>query len=130
VIRLSEALGQLGIYPTVDPLTSRSRLLESSALGREHLEIANRVRQALARLAPGALDGDALAVSRARKLQRFFAQPFFCAEPYTRRPGVTVSVSDALCGCREILDGLHDDLPEEAFYFTGGIGEIRTRAAR
>ncbi len=130
VIRLSEALGRLGIYPTVDPLTSRSRLLESSALGREHLEIAERVRQSLALLVPGAPEGDTLAVARARKLQRFFAQPFFCAEPYTRRPGVTVSVSDALRGCREILDGIHDDVPEQAFYFTGGIADVLSAAGQ
>jgi len=130
VIRLSEALGQLEIYPAVDPLTSRSRLLESSALGREHLEIAERVHQALALLAPGAPEGDPLTISRARKLQRFFAQPFFCAEPYTRRPGVTVSVSDSLRGCREILDGIHDAVPEEAFYFTGGIAEVLAQAQR
>jgi F-type H+/Na+-transporting ATPase subunit beta len=59
--------------------------------------------------------------ARASKLSRFFAQPLFCAEPYTRRPGVTVSVTDALRGCREILDGVHDGVPEQAFYFTGGI---------
>jgi RNA polymerase sigma factor (sigma-70 family) len=124
VIRLSTALAQLGIYPTVDPLTSRSRLLESGAVGHEHVEIAERAKQALALLAPGAPEADARAVARARKLQRFFAQPFYCAEPYTRRPGVTVSVTDALRGCREILDGAHDDVPEEAFYFTGGIAEV------
>lgn len=130
VIGLSEALGQLGIYPTIDPLTSRSRLLESCALGREHLEISERVHQVLALLAPGAPEGDPLTVSRARKLQRFFAQPFFCAEPYTRRPGVTVSVSDSLRGCREILDGIHDAVPEDAFYFTGGIAEVVAQAQR
>lgn len=66
---------------------------------------------------------------RARKLWLFFAQPFFVAEAYTRRPGVFVSRVEALRGCREILDGLHDDLPDEAFYFTGGIDEVRARAA-
>ena len=66
---------------------------------------------------------------RARKLWLFFAQPFFVAEPYTRRPGVFVSRAEALRGCREILDGLHDDLPDEAFYFTGGIDEVRAHAA-
>ena len=131
VIRLSEALGQLGIYPAVDPLTSRSRLLESSTLGREHLEVADRVRESLARFAPGAPPHEnPLAVGHARKLWRFFAQPFFCAEPYTRRPGVTVSVTDALRGCREILDGVHDDVPEEAFYFTGGITDVLSAAAK
>jgi RNA polymerase sigma factor (sigma-70 family) len=129
VIRLSTALGDLRIYPAVDPLTSRSRLLESdSPAGREHVEIAARVRQALGALAPDAPETDALTMARARKLQRFFAQPFYCAEPYTRRPGVTVSVTDALRGCREILDGVHDDVPEDAFYFTGGIDEVLSRA--
>jgi RNA polymerase sigma factor (sigma-70 family) len=130
VIRLSQALGQLGIYPAVDPLTSRSRLLEAAAVGREHVEIAERARQALALLTPGAPEADAVAIARARKLQRFFAQPFYCAEPYTRRPGVTVSVSDALRGCREILDGVHDDVPEQAFYFTGSIAQVLSHAAR
>lgn len=129
VIRLSTALGQLGIYPTVDPLTSRSRMLQSSALGHEHVQIADRVRHALALLASGA-EADPLTIARARKLQRFFAQPFFCAEPYTGRPGVTVSVGDALQGCREILDGDHDDVPEHAFYFTGGMVEVRSRSPR
>jgi RNA polymerase sigma factor (sigma-70 family) len=124
VIRLSETLGRLGVYPTVDPLTSRSRLLESSAFGHEHREIAERVRQSLALLAPDAPPADVRLVARARKLQRFFAQPFFCAEPYTGRPGVTVSMTDALRGCREILDGVHDHVPEQAFYFTGGIAEV------
>jgi RNA polymerase sigma factor (sigma-70 family) len=128
VIRLSEALGRLGIYPTVDTLTSRSRLFESSVLGHEHIEIAERVRQSLALLASGGHDAESPAVTRARKLQRFFAQPFFCAEPYTGRPGVTVSLADALHGCREILDGVHDDVPDEAFYFTGGIADVLTAA--
>jgi F-type H+-transporting ATPase subunit beta len=129
VIRLSTALGELGIYPTIDPLTSRSRLLESPVLGREHVEIADRVRHALTVLASGAR-ADPRTIQRARKLQRFFAQPFFCAEPYTGRPGVTVSVGDALRGCREILDGDHDDIPESAFYFTGGMIEVRSRSPR
>ena len=124
IIRLSEAVGRLGIYPCVDPLTSCSRLLESSAVGREHVEIADRVRQALRLLGPEVAAADAVKVARARKLQQFFGQPFFCAEPYTQRPGVTVSVTDALQGCREILDGVHDDLPEQAFYFTGGIADV------
>lgn len=129
VIRLSETLGRLGIYPCVDPLTSRSSLLESSAVGREHTQIARRVREQLALLAPGAPAAEAVAMARARKLRRFFAQPFFCAEPYTGRPGLTVSVTDALRGCREILDGMHDAVPEHAFYFTGGIADVLAAAA-
>ena len=65
---------------------------------------------------------------RARKLQSFFSQPFYVAEPYTKRPGSYVSRADALRGCREILDGVHDDLPADAFYFTGSIEEIRRAA--
>jgi RNA polymerase sigma factor (sigma-70 family) len=129
VIRLSTALGEQGIYPAVDPLTSRSRLLESAAVGREHVAIAERAWQALALLAPGALAADPVALDRARKLQRFFSQPFYCAEPYTRRPGVTVPPGDALRGCREILDGVHDDVPGDAFYFTGGIAEVLSATA-
>jgi F0F1-type ATP synthase beta subunit len=123
VIRLSQALGMVGIYPTVDPLTSRSRLLESGGVGDEHARVAARVRRALALLEPGAPPAEPLATARARKLQRFFAQPFFCAEPYTHRPGVSVSLSDALAGCREILDGVHDAMPEAAFYFSGSIAD-------
>lgn len=101
----------------------------------EHAAIAGRVRDLLViaaadgrpRVPPsGAQD---LVKRRARKLWLFFAQPFFVAEPYTRRPGVFVSRADALRGCREILDGVHDDLPDEAFYFTGGMAEVRARAA-
>ena len=96
----------------------------SSALGQEHVEIAARARASLALLEPGAPPEDPLALARARKLQRFFAQPFFCAEPYTRRPGVSVRVTDAVRGCREILDGVHDDVPEQAFYFTGSMADV------
>ena len=129
VVRMSTAVAERGIYPPVDPLTSRSRLIESGAVGDEHASIAERVRQALALLEPGGPEPDPLVATRARKLRRFFAQPFFCAEPYTRRPGVTVSLADALRGCREILDGIHDDVPEQAFYFTGTIADVRRAAS-
>jgi RNA polymerase sigma factor (sigma-70 family) len=122
VIRLSKDLAQLGIYPTVDPLASRSRLLDTGLVDPEHAEIAARVRRALAATAAEDLK------PRARKIQRFFAQPFYVAEPYTHRPGVTVSRAEALQVCRETLDGLHDRLPEDAFYFTGGMDEIRAKA--
>ena len=121
VIRLSKDLAQIGIYPTVDPLVSRSRLLDMGLVDREHAEIAARVRQALS-----ATEGELLK-HRARKIQRFFAQPFYVAEPYTHRSGVTVSRAEALQICREILDGVHDRLPEAAFYFTGGMDEIRAK---
>ena len=129
VIRLSKDLAQLGIYPTVDPLASRSRLLDMGLVDPEHAETAARVRQALAATAaetPASPEGERLK-QRARKVQRFFAQPFYVAEPYTHRPGLTVSRAEALQICRETLDGVHDRLPEAAFYFTGGMDEIRAK---
>jgi RNA polymerase sigma factor (sigma-70 family) len=122
VIRLSRDLAQIGIYPTIDPLASRSRLLDADLVGREHAEIAARVRQA------ATADAEELK-QRARKIQRFFAQPFYVAEAYTHRPGVTVGLAESLQTCRDILDGVHDRLPEQAFYFTGGMDQIRAKAS-
>jgi RNA polymerase sigma factor (sigma-70 family) len=136
VIRLSKGLAKLGIYPTIDALVSRSRLLDEKVVGPEHAEVAARARAALGLLADqdGASSQPArepnLEVRRARKLLRFFAQPFYVAEAYTNRPGSTVSRAEAVRGCREILDGLYDDLPEDAFYFVGGIDEVRAQAGR
>jgi len=130
VIRLSRDLAQIGIYPPIDPLASRSRLLDAGLVEREHAETAARVRQSLpAASADTAASPEAEALrQRARKIQRFFAQPFYVAEPYTQRPGVTVGRTEALRICREILDGAHDGLLEQAFYFTGGTSEIRAKA--
>jgi RNA polymerase sigma factor (sigma-70 family) len=127
VIHLSRHMADRKIYPCVDPRTCRSRLLESKAVGDDHAVLAERVKQALMLLLAPALaeTADQIILQRARKLANFFAQPFFCAEPWTKRPGSHVSLKDALQGCREILDGVHDDLPVEAFYFTGSIEEIR-----
>lgn len=135
IVRLSRKLAQLGIYPTVDAIVSSSRPLAAGLIDPEHALIAGRVRDLLvAAAADGGLrvppaGAPDLVKRRARKLWLFFAQPFFVAEPYTRRPGLFVSRADALHGCREILDGLHDDLPDEAFYFTGGMDDVRARAA-
>jgi len=132
VIRLSVALAARGIYPTVDPLASRSRLLESECLDREHRELAARIRAALrALLAPEADQPapEARVLERAEKLLRFFAQPFYVAEPYTKRPGVTVGLAESLRVCREILDGVHDRVPTKAFYFTGGLDAVLASAA-
>jgi F0F1-type ATP synthase beta subunit len=132
VVRLSAALAGRGIYPTVDPLTSRSRLLEAAGVDRAHVELAERIRAALgALLAPEgrAPAVDTLTLERAEKLLRFFAQPFYVAEPYTKRPGVTVGLAESLRACREILDGVHDAVPTQAFYFTGGLDAVLTRAA-
>ena len=136
VIRLSRELGRLGIYPTIDAVVSRSRLLEAGTLSQEHAAAAARIREALM-VAPAAVTGSSglpteaeLRAQRSRKLQRFFAQPFFVAEPYTRRPGVAVGLGEALRGCREILDGIHDAVPEHAFQFTGGIADVLAAAER
>jgi RNA polymerase sigma factor (sigma-70 family) len=119
-------------YPGVDLRTTRARLLDESRIDAADVEIARRAREAvlLSRAAQDHPDGvgDAVLVERGKKLQAFFSQPFYVAEPYTKRPGSYVSRADALRGCREILDGVHDDLPAEAFYFTGGIDEIRSAA--
>jgi RNA polymerase sigma factor (sigma-70 family) len=116
-------------YPGVDLLTARSRLLDDGLLGAEELDIARRARAAIALgravQEDPRMEADPLELERARKLQAFFSQPFFVAEPYTKRPGSHVSRADALRGCREILDGWHDDLPAEALYFAGSIEEIR-----
>lgn len=136
VICLSKELARLRIYPTIDPVVSRSRLLDEQLVDRDHAEVAARSREALALLATpesepsGSSAEPDVRVRRARKLLRFFAQPFFVAEPYTQVPGARVSREEAVRTCRDILDGLHDSVPEEAFYFVGGIDEVRARAAR
>jgi RNA polymerase sigma factor (sigma-70 family) len=128
VIHLARDRIKSKIYPGVDVLTSRSRLLETSGTSPEHAAIAGRVRQALTALwaSGGFANADTCDVTRARarKLQNFFGQPFFVAEPYTKRPGSYVKLSDALEGCRAILDGEHDDLPVAAFHFEGSVAEI------
>lgn len=133
VIHLSTALAQLGIYPPVDPLSSRSRLLDERLVEREHLEVAARAREALALLDrpphQSRPESAERMRERARKLQRFFTQPFFVAEPYTRRPGLQVSRAEALRGCRAILDGEVDAVPEKAFYFTGTLDDVFKTAA-
>ncbi|HEU5190877.1 MAG TPA: sigma-70 family RNA polymerase sigma factor [Methylomirabilota bacterium] len=130
MIRLSEAVAKIGIYPPVDPLASRSRVLETAAVSPAHMDLARRARQALAlATAPEGAPEHELARQRARKLLRFFAQPFFVAEPYTKRPGSHVPLAEALRGCRAILDGECDDLPAQAFYFTGTLDDVRRAAA-
>jgi RNA polymerase sigma factor (sigma-70 family) len=117
-------------YPGIDVRTTHSKLLDENRLPADLVAIARETRDAIA-LRRAAMDHpevaspDPVLMERAKKLQAFFSQPFFVAEPYTKRPGSYVSRADALRGCREILDGLHDDLPADAFYFTGSIEEIR-----
>ncbi|MBM4272033.1 MAG: F0F1 ATP synthase subunit beta [Deltaproteobacteria bacterium] len=137
---LSRPLTELGIYPAVDPLDSTSRILDPNVLGQDHYQTARMVQVTLQKykdlqdiIAILGMDElseeDKLTVSRARKIQRFLSQPFFVAAQFTGREGKFVSVAETVRGFREILEGKHDDLPEQAFYMVGGIDEV-VEAAR
>ena len=138
---LSRAIAEKGIYPAVDPLASTSTILEPGILGEEHYSVARSVQQILQRykelqdiIAILGMDElseeDRLVVSRARKIERFLSQPFFVAEPFTGTPGVSVKLTDSIRGFREIVEGKHDDLPEQAFYMVGTIEEARAKAEK
>ena len=133
-ISLDRALTEQGLYPAVDPLNSNSRILDPNVVGEEHYRVARGVQQVLQRykdlqdiiaiLGMEELsDEDKLTVARARRIQRFLTQPFFVAEVFTGREGRYVSIDDTVRGFGEILDGKHDDLPEQAFYMVGSIEE-------
>jgi len=139
VTALSRQIVELGIYPAVDPLASSSRILDPRIVGEEHYRTAQDVKQILQRykdlqdiIAILGLDElsdeDKLVVSRARKIQRFFSQPFFVAAQFTGLAGKYVKLEDTIKGFREIIDGKHDDLPEQAFYLVGTIEEAIERA--
>ncbi|HET6350462.1 MAG TPA: F0F1 ATP synthase subunit beta [Candidatus Krumholzibacteria bacterium] len=136
---LSRALTELGIYPAVDPLASTSRLLSPAVVGEEHFNVARRVQEILQRnkelqdiIAILGMDElseeDRLVVNRARKIQRFLSQPFFVAEVFTGTPGKYVKVADTVRGFKEIIEGRHDSIPEQAFYMAGSIDEVVERA--
>jgi F-type H+-transporting ATPase subunit beta len=138
---LSRAISELGLYPAVDPLDSTSRILDPKVIGDDHYGVARRVQQVLQKykdlqdiIAILGMDElseeDKLVVSRARKIQRFLSQPFFVAEQFTGSPGKYVKLEDTIRGFREIADGKHDDLPEQAFYMVGTIEEAREKAAK
>ena len=131
---LSRNIASLGIYPAVDPLDSTSKALSAEIVGKEHYEVAREVQEVLQRykelqdiiaiLGMDELsDEDKLTVSRARKIQRFFSQPFSVAEQFTGMEGKYVTVKDTIRGFKEILEGKHDDIPEQAFLFVGTIEE-------
>ncbi|MDO9527849.1 MAG: F0F1 ATP synthase subunit beta [Syntrophales bacterium] len=138
---LSRPLAELGIYPAVDPLDSTSRILDPNVIGDEHYMVAREVQMTLQKykdlqdiiaiLGMDELsDEDKLTVSRARKIQRFLSQPFFVAAQFTGTDGKFVSVPDTVRGFKEILEGKHDDLPEQAFYMVGGIEEAVEKAQK
>jgi F-type H+-transporting ATPase subunit beta len=136
---LSRAISEMGIYPAVDPLASTSRILDPTILGEEHYNTAQRVKQILQRykdlqdiiaiLGIDELsDDDKQTVGRARRIQNFLSQPFHVAEQFTGRPGKYVKLADTIRSFKEIVEGKHDQLPEQAFYMQGTIDEVLERA--
>jgi len=138
---LSRQIAELGIYPAVDPLDSTSRILDPNYVGEEHYQVARAVQRILQKykdlqdiIAILGIDElseeDKLTVARARKIQRFLSQPFHVAEEFTGRPGVYVPLPETIRGFKEIVEGKHDDLPEQAFYMVGTIDEAVEKAKR
>ena len=135
---LSRAITALGIYPAVDPLDSTSRIMDPLILGEEHYNTARGVQEVLQRykdlqdiIAILGMDElseeDKLVVNRARKIQRFLSQPFSVAEQFTGTPGKYIPLKETIRGFREILDGKHDEIPEQLFLMAGGIDEVVER---
>jgi len=134
-VSLNRALTEIGIYPAVDPLDSSSTILDPQVVGQEHYEVARGVQKVLQRykelqdiiaiLGMEELpEEDKLVVGRARRIQRFLSQPFFVAEVFSNQPGRYVPLKETIRGFKEILEGKHDDKPEQAFYMKGGIDEV------
>jgi F-type H+-transporting ATPase subunit beta len=138
---LSRALTEIGIYPAVDPLASTSRILDPRIVGQEHYDVAQSVKKILqsykdlqdiiAILGIDELSEEQkITVARARKMQRFLSQPFHVAEQFTGAPGRYVKVADTVKGFKQIVDGKHDDIPEQAFYMKGTIDEVLEAAEK
>ena len=138
-VTLSRSIAALGIYPAVDPLDSTSRQMDPLVIGEEHYAVAQRVQQTLQKykelkdiIAILGMDElneeDKLVVSRARKIERFFSQPFHVAEVFTGSPGKYVALKETIRGFKGIIDGEYDHLPEQAFYMVGGIEEVVEKA--
>ncbi len=138
---LSRQISELGIYPAVDPLDSTSRILDPQVLGEEHYKVARGVQQILQKykdlqdiIAILGMDElsaeDRITVARARKIQRFLSQPFHVAEQFTGVAGIYVPLSETIRSFREVLEGKHDDLPEQAFYMVGGIEDVIEKAKK
>jgi F-type H+-transporting ATPase subunit beta len=138
---LSRQIAELGIYPAVDPLASSSRILDPRIIGDEHYRVARQVKQILQRykdlqdiIAILGIDelseDDKLTVSRARKIQKFLSQPFFVAQQFTGLEGKYVSIADTIRGFKEIVEGKHDEIPEQDFYLVGTIEEVLEKARK
>jgi len=135
VIALERSIADQGLYPAVDPLTSTSRILSADIVGKEHYDVARGVQKTLQRYKDlqdiiailgieELSEEDKLAVSRARRIQRFLSQPMFVSEVFTNRPGKYVPIAETVRGFKEILEGKHDSLPEQAFYMAGTIDDV------
>jgi F-type H+-transporting ATPase subunit beta len=138
---LSRAISELGIYPAVDPLASTSRILDPNVVGEDHYNTAQAVKGVLQRYkelqdiiailgVEELSEDDKVTVARARKIQQFLSQPFFVAETFTSLEGKYVQLSDTIRGFKEIVEGKHDDLPEQAFYMVGTIEEAQQKGER
>jgi F-type H+-transporting ATPase subunit beta len=138
---LSRAISELGIYPAVDPLASSSSILSPDIVGEEHYQVARGVQEILQRykelqdiIAIMGMDElsaeDRLTVERARKVQKFLSQPFFVAEQFTSMAGAYVQIADTVRSFKEILDGKHDQIPEQAFYMVGRIEDVLEKAQK
>ncbi len=136
---LDRRIFEKGIYPAVDPLRSTSRILDPAVLGEEHYQVARRVQEILQRYrdlqdiiailgVEELSEEDRTIVERARRIERFLSQPFFVAEVFTNRPGRYVPLRETVRSFKEIVQGQHDDLPEQAFYMVGGVDEAMARA--
>jgi len=141
VIALERSIAEQGLYPAVDPLTSTSRILDPNIVGEEHFRVARGVQQVLQRYKDlqdviailgieELSDEDKLTVARARRIQRFLSQPMFVTEVFTGRPGKYVPIPETVRGFKEILEGKHDELPEQAFYMVGIIEEAAEQAKK
>jgi F-type H+-transporting ATPase subunit beta len=139
--QLSRSISEQGIYPAVDPLASTSRILDARIIGQEHYDVAQRVKQTLQRykdlqdiiaiLGIDELsDEDRQTVSRARKIQNFLSQPFYVASQFTGREGKYVKLADTVRSFKEVVDGKHDDIPEQAFYMQGSIEDVLVEAEK
>src|SRR5205814_9613990 len=138
---LSRALTAIGIYPAIDPLASTSRILDPRIVGKEHYDVAQAVKRILQRYTDlqdiiailgieELSEEDRLTVSRARKVQKFLSQPFFVAEQFTGMKGRFVKVEDTVRSFKEIIEGKHDEVPEQAFYMKGAIDEVLEAAEK
>ena len=141
VVALERSIAEQGLYPAVDPLASSSRILEPAIVGQEHYDVARGVQQVLQRYRDlqdiiailgieELSEDDRLTVTRARKIQRFLSQPMFVAETFTGQEGRYVPIKETVRGFKEILEGTHDDLPEQAFYMVGTIDEALEKAEK